>query len=112
MYISMLKCCRRFRKEEVAPVAYSTALFILLTIDIATNAFWGEQMWISSRNLPGGPSMFIAQKLSVWYQIIGSSSAAALIFLGDALLVCFVNIVVMHFTNNSVDLSLLHTLGF
>ena len=112
MYFATLKCCRQFQKAEKTTVGYSTALLILLTIDIAANAFWCEQMWITSRDMAGGPAMFIAQNLSVWYQIMGSASAVALIFLGDALLVCLVDIMVIRLTKVSVALSLLHPLEF
>ena len=64
---------------------YSTILLLLLTIDISVNAVWGEQMWITNQaNVPG----FIVAETSVWYQTLGSTSVVALIFMGDALLVC------------------------
>ena len=64
---------------------YSTVLLLLLTVDISVNAVWGEQMWITNQaNVPG----FIVAETSVWYQTLGSTSVVALIFMGDALLVC------------------------
>jgi len=66
---------------------YSTALFILVTIDICANAVWGEELWISSRNKPGGIPEFIATQVSVWYETLGSTSVVAMIFMGDALLI-------------------------
>ncbi len=66
---------------------YSTALFILVTIDISANAVWGEELWISSRSKPGGIPEFIATQISVWYETLGSTSVVAMIFMGDALLV-------------------------
>lgn len=66
---------------------YSTALFILVTIDVSTNAVWGEELWISSRNKPGGIPEFLATQVSVWYQTLSSTSVVAMIFMGDALLV-------------------------
>ncbi|PPQ89969.1 hypothetical protein CVT25_009609 [Psilocybe cyanescens] len=65
---------------------YSTLLLLLLTIDISVNAVWGEQMWITFRDGPGGVPGFIATQTSVWYQTLGSTSVVAIIFLGDALL--------------------------
>ena len=66
---------------------YSTALMLLLTLDIAVNAVWGEQMWITFRDAPGGVPIFIVTQLSNWYQAWGSSAAVALVFMSDALLV-------------------------
>ena len=66
---------------------YSTALVLLLTIDISVNAVWGEQMWITFRDQPGGVPVFIATQLSNWYQAWGSSAAVALVFMSDGLLV-------------------------
>ncbi len=68
-------------------LAYSTALILLLTIDIAVNAVWAEQMWITFRDAPGGVPEYIGTQLSDWYQAWGSSAAVALVFMSDALLV-------------------------
>lgn len=65
---------------------YSTVLLLLLTIDISVNAVWGEQMWITFRDGPGGVPGFIVTQTSVWYQTLGSTSVVCMIFLGDALL--------------------------
>lgn len=65
---------------------YSTVLLILVTIDMATNAVWGEIMWIDKRDTPGVPT-FIVESLSVWYQILGSTTVVAMVLMGDALLV-------------------------
>jgi hypothetical protein len=67
--------------------AFSTALVLLLTIDISVNAVWGEIMWINARDQPGGVPVFIATELSNWYQAWGSSAAVGLVLLSDALLV-------------------------
>jgi len=65
---------------------YSTILLVLLTIDIAVNAVWGEQMWITFRDAPGGVPAYIGTQVNVWYQTLGSTTVVALIFMGDALL--------------------------
>lgn len=45
-------------------------------------------MWIEGRELPGGVPQFFATQTSVWYQTLGSTSVVAMIFMGDAFLVC------------------------
>ena len=66
---------------------YSTMLTILLTIDIAMNAVWGENMWITHRDDEGGVPVFLATQLRVWYQAWGSACAVSLVFMSDGLLV-------------------------
>ncbi|CAA7265026.1 unnamed protein product [Cyclocybe aegerita] len=66
--------------------SYSTAMILLSTIDVACNAVWGESMWITDRNVPGGVPAFIMAKVYIWYETLGSTSVVASVFLGDALL--------------------------
>jgi len=66
---------------------YSTVIVLLNAIDVASNAFWGEKMWITYRNMPGGVPKFIASEVSVWYETLGSVSVVSSVFMGDALLV-------------------------
>ncbi|KAJ3511540.1 hypothetical protein NLJ89_g4045 [Agrocybe chaxingu] len=61
-------------------------MILLSTIDVACNAVWGESMWITDRNIPGGVPAFITTKVSIWYETLGSTSVVASVFLGDALL--------------------------
>ncbi|EPS93649.1 hypothetical protein FOMPIDRAFT_1153804 [Fomitopsis schrenkii] len=80
------KDLRRHRSDLFFAI-YSTVLTLLVTIDISTNAVWGEQMWITSRTQPGGVEGFLATQTSVWYQTLSSTSVVALIFMSDALLI-------------------------
>ena len=66
---------------------YSTFMVLFTTIDVACNAIWGEQMWITYRNIPGGVAQYIATRVSIWYETLGSTSVVCSVFLGDALLV-------------------------
>lgn len=66
---------------------YSTFMILFATIDVACNAIWGEQMWITYRNIPGGVAEYIATRVSVWYETLGSTSVVCSVFLGDGLLV-------------------------
>lgn len=62
-------------------------MIMLSTINIAANAIWGQEMWITHRNDPGGVPHFIATQITVWYQTLASTSVICCIFMGDALLV-------------------------
>ena len=68
---------------------YSTVLILLLTTDIAVNAVWGENMWITHRDDEGGVPVFIGTQLSDWYQVWGSSCAVGLVCMSDGLLVSY-----------------------
>lgn len=92
LYFSTLQAFRqksdlRRHRSDLFFAVYSTIMTLLLTIDISTNAVWGEQMWITSRSQPGGVEGFIATETSVWYQTLSSTSVVALIFMSDGLLV-------------------------
>lgn len=90
MYFSTMKHLSRsslLRSRRRFFALYSTALLLLLTIDISCNAVWGEEMWIKGRNHVGGVPGWFAKEVSAWYQTLGSTSVVAMIFMGDALLV-------------------------
>ncbi|KZT04286.1 uncharacterized protein LAESUDRAFT_658015 [Laetiporus sulphureus 93-53] len=80
------------RRSDRFFTVYSTIMLLLLTIDVSTNAVWGEQMWITFRDEPGGVPEFIATQTAVWYETLSSTSVVALIFMSDALLIyrCFI----------------------
>ncbi|THH32296.1 hypothetical protein EUX98_g1893 [Antrodiella citrinella] len=89
MYFSTLRKLRRRALNNQSWkffFIYSTVLLILVTIDMATNAVWGEIMWIDKRVDPG-VATFIVEDLSIWYQIMGSTTVVIMVLLGDALLV-------------------------
>ena len=91
-FTAMHRLIRARRRKRLAGsrtflALFSTALFILVTIDISTNAVWGEEMWITSRDKPGGVPGFLATEISVWYETLSSTSVVVMIFMGDALLV-------------------------
>lgn len=62
-------------------------MIMLSTINIACNAVFGEEMWITHRDDPGGVTQFLATEGTVWYETLASTSVICCIFLGDALLV-------------------------
>ena len=91
-FTAMHRLIRARRRKRLAGsrtflALFSTALFILVTIDISTNAVWGEEMWITWRNKPGGVPGFLATEIAVWYETLSSTSVVVMIFMGDALLV-------------------------
>lgn len=67
---------------------YSTMMVLLSTINVSCNAIWGEEMWITDRDDPGGVARYIETEVSVWYETLASVAVVTCVFLGDALLVC------------------------
>ncbi len=113
-YLSLDKSVRKTdRKDTWIWATYSTVLLLLLTIDISTNAFFGELVWIEHRDVPGGPAAYLNDNISAWYNTFGTTSSVALNFLGDALLVsitasCSNHRLTCHSTS---DLAVLRALG-
>ena len=66
---------------------YSTVMVLLSTINVSCNAIWGEEMWITHRDDPGGVAGYIETEVSVWYETLASAAVITCVFLGDALLV-------------------------
>ncbi|EMD31804.1 hypothetical protein CERSUDRAFT_119374 [Gelatoporia subvermispora B] len=71
---------------------FSTAMLLLITINVATEAVFGEEMWIVNANFPGGANAYLGANASVWYQTMGTTSFVALNLLADGLMLyrCFV----------------------
>ncbi|KAF8815711.1 hypothetical protein BYT27DRAFT_7079105 [Phlegmacium glaucopus] len=65
---------------------YSTVMVLLSTINLSCNAVWGEEMWITHREDPGGVQGYINTQVSVWYETLASSAVITCVFMGDALL--------------------------
>lgn len=62
-------------------------LCVLVAFCNAANAIWGEFMWISDRDKPGGIPEFIATETTVWYQDLGTTASVVLLLMNDALMV-------------------------
>ncbi|KAF8489954.1 hypothetical protein BU17DRAFT_53348 [Hysterangium stoloniferum] len=74
-------------RRSFAIYGFSTALLILVSIDVSTNAIFGEQAWITFRNTPGGPPVWILEHTGIWYQSLSTASVAGLIYMSDGFLI-------------------------
>lgn len=68
-------------------VLFSTVLLLLNTIFVATEAVFGEEMWIVNADYPGGQNAYLVDFASVWYQTFGTAASILLNLLSDAFLV-------------------------
>jgi len=77
---------RSSSKSRSFCVIYSTLMVMLSTINITGNAVFGQEMWITHRNDPGGVTNFLETEVNVWYETLASTSVICCIFMGDGLL--------------------------
>ena len=80
------------RKRKHVPtdkyfLLFSTVLLCLNTVFVATEAVFGEEMWIVNANYPGGMDQYLGDFASVWYQTFGTAASIVLNLLSDGLLV-------------------------
>lgn len=66
---------------------FSTALLVMITIYVAVQAVFGEEMWIVHADYAGGSAQYLADNAAVWYQKLGSASSIVLNLMSDGLLV-------------------------
>lgn len=66
---------------------FSTILLFLVTIFVAVQAVFGEEMWIVNAGFEGGPGAYLSTHASVWYQTLGTTASIIMQLMSDALLV-------------------------
>lgn len=74
--------------SDVTFALFTTAILCLNTVYVATESVFGEQMWITNENYPGGPAAYLADYASVWYETLGTAASIVLNLFGDVFLVC------------------------
>jgi len=91
LYFQTMQKLRRMKKPRTRPDAFfmifSTALLVLITIYMSTEAVFGEEMWIVNADYPGGADAYFADHVAVWYQTMGTASSVILNLLTDGLLI-------------------------
>ncbi|KAI0690661.1 hypothetical protein C8T65DRAFT_745725 [Cerioporus squamosus] len=73
-------------------MGFVTVLLVLNTIYWSAQVYFGEMMWITHADYPGGPDAYLSAYTSVWYQTWGTTACIASNLMSDALLTyrCFV----------------------
>ncbi|KIP10243.1 hypothetical protein PHLGIDRAFT_125731 [Phlebiopsis gigantea 11061_1 CR5-6] len=91
LWIALQKHERR-KTSNFVFVFFSTFLLVLVTIEVATEGVFGELMWITDANFPGGAEGFLGANVNVWYQTLGSAASLVLTVCSDWLLIwrCYV----------------------
>ncbi|KAI0631476.1 hypothetical protein C8Q77DRAFT_138885 [Trametes polyzona] len=65
----------------------STGLLLMITIYVAVQSVFGEEMWIVHADYPGGSAQYLADNAAVWYQTLGSAASVVLNLMSDGLLI-------------------------
>lgn len=65
----------------------STSLLLLITVYVVVQIIFGEEMWITHANYPGGSAAYLSDNAAVWYQTFGSAASIVLNLMSDGLLV-------------------------
>lgn len=66
---------------------FNTAMLFLITIFVAVQAVFGQEMWIVNAGFEGGPAAYLASHSSVWYETLGTAASIILQLMSDAFLV-------------------------
>ena len=84
---SFVKTRGHKRKLDTFFIFFSTALLLLITIYIACQSVFGEEMWVVNTDYPGGDAAYSYENESVWYQILATAAFIILNLLCDGLMV-------------------------
>ena len=76
-----------FKRSNVFYALFSSMMVFLVTVWIATQAMFGEKMWLIDSDFPGGPDAYWKTNISVWYMDWGSTAVIMLQLMTDALMV-------------------------
>ncbi|KAI0631439.1 hypothetical protein C8Q77DRAFT_1015648, partial [Trametes polyzona] len=70
----------------------STGLLLMITIYVAVQAIFGQEMWIVHADYPGGSAAYLSDHSAIWYQTLGSVASIVLNLLSDGLLLyrCYI----------------------
>ena len=83
----MLSRKRKHAASDKGFLLFSTFLLCLNTVFVATEAVFGEEMWIVNADYPGGMNAYLGDFAAVWYQTFGTAASIVLNLLSDGLLV-------------------------
>ena len=78
---------RRTKNRDMRLFVFSTVLLLMITIYVAVQAVFGEEMWIVHADYPGGSAQYLADNVAVWYETLGSAASVVLNLMSDGLLV-------------------------
>ncbi|KAJ2973934.1 hypothetical protein NUW54_g11974 [Trametes sanguinea] len=78
---------RTSKRSDRLFLFFSTGLLLMITIYVAVQAVFGQEMWIVNANYPGGSAQYLADNAAIWYETLGSAASVVLNLMSDGLLI-------------------------
>ncbi|KIJ62281.1 hypothetical protein HYDPIDRAFT_94771, partial [Hydnomerulius pinastri MD-312] len=75
------------RKSDFFYMFFSSMMLFCVTVWVATQAIFGQEMWLLDRNYPGGPSEYWANYISAWYMDFGMTAVILLQLMTDGIMI-------------------------
>ncbi|PIL34464.1 hypothetical protein GSI_03240 [Ganoderma sinense ZZ0214-1] len=80
-------------RSDLLLMTFNGASLLLNTIYVATEAVFGQEMWIEKASYSGGQDAYLRDHESVWYQTLGTSASIVLNLLSEALMIHRCNVI-------------------
>ncbi|KAF8130301.1 hypothetical protein EV363DRAFT_1450697 [Boletus edulis] len=91
LYVKTLRLLLRDRgtdkKDNLFYAVFSSVMMLLITVWIATQAVFGENMWVLEYGFPGGPFVYWSTNIGVWYMTSAMIAVIILQLMTDALMI-------------------------
>jgi hypothetical protein len=75
------------KKSNIFYALFSSMMMLSITVWVATQALFGQQMWLLESDFPGGPDAYWSANIWVWYMDWGTTSVIILQLMTDGLMV-------------------------
>ncbi|KAJ8075615.1 hypothetical protein PM082_021245 [Marasmius tenuissimus] len=72
-------------RQRIFFIAYILVMVSCLTFALASNALFGQQLWIDHKDFKGGPSAYWDHMASSWFNVTGSAMCMFVNCMGDLL---------------------------
>ncbi|KAG9311428.1 hypothetical protein JVU11DRAFT_8541 [Chiua virens] len=83
----LLTTRRTSKKSSVFYLVFNNVILVLVTIWVATQALFGEEIWILDARYPGNPDQYWDARSSTCYMDCGTTAAVLLQLMTDALMI-------------------------
>jgi len=75
------------KKSNIFYALFSSMMMLSITVWVATQALFGQQMWLLESDFPGGPDAYWSANIWVWYMDWGTTSVIILQLMTDGLMI-------------------------
>ncbi|KAH0828687.1 hypothetical protein J3R83DRAFT_3056 [Lanmaoa asiatica] len=75
------------KRSDLFYAFFSSLMLFSVTVWVATQAIFGEKMWLLESDFPGGPDAYWKEYISAWYMDWGTTAVVMLQLMTDALMI-------------------------